>query len=157
MDTWRIPFRQVIFGAVVIAAIPVTVFHFDHRLYAQAAYVLAAALAGTVLFVDEWRRQPAVTPRIERVDQVLGPVRPVTLRVLSAQGGCPLGFQPGQTWSLSAQGQIVPALCQGAIREINPLLALSSSRDSLEQQVPCRCPLQGKGLVFGIRPVSHVA
>jgi hypothetical protein len=157
MTTWRISFWQIIFGAFVIAAIPVTVFHFDHRLYAQAAYVLAAALAGAVLLVDEWRRQPAVSPAIERVDQILGPVRPVTLRVLSAQGGCPLGFQPGHTWSLSTQGQIVPALCQGAIREINPLLAFSSSRDTLEQQVPCRCPLPGRGLVFGIRPVSNVA
>jgi uncharacterized repeat protein (TIGR04076 family) len=157
MDTLRIPFRQVILGAVLIAAIPVTVFHVDHRLYAQAAYVLAAALVGTVLFVKEWRRQPAVSPAIERVDQVLGPVRPVTLRVLSAQGGCPLGFQPGHIWSLDAQGQIVPALCQGAIREIIPLLQIPANRDSLEQQVACRCPLQGRELVFGIRPVSQVA
>jgi len=153
METRRIPVEQVIFAIIVLATLPVADFHFEHHLYAQAVIALTAFLVGVVLLAAEWRRRPvAVTvSTIESGDRVLPPLRPATLRVLSGKGVCPAGFQQGHTWRVDAEGHLTPALCQGAIQQICPLLQLQGSGLGFEQQVACRCPYKGRELVFGVR------
>jgi uncharacterized repeat protein (TIGR04076 family) len=154
LETRRIPVeQQVIFAIILLVALPVANFHFEHHLYAQAVIALTAFAVGVVLLAAEWRRRPvAVTgPAIESVDRVLPPLRPATLRVLNARGVCPAGFQQGHTWRVDAEGHLTPDLCQGAIQQICPLLQLRGSELGFEQQVTCRCPQKGRELVFGVR------
>jgi hypothetical protein len=158
METSRGRLWDGVLGLVLVAAFPIAAFDLTRGLYAQAAMALAACLAGAFILGDAWvRRQAAVAlGRVEMVYSVVAPARPMTLRVLSARGSCPLGFRPGQTWAVDARGHLAPALCRGATRQLEPMLQ-RAPEDGRETQAACRCPVLGRELTFGVQAAASAA
>ena len=138
-------FLQGVLGVGLIAALPMAGVAVGDRLYAQAMIAIGAFLVGVVVVRSEWveRRIAAARSRIEIVDAVAAPAQPLTVRVLRAQGACPLGFQPGRAWAVDSRGHLSPVLCRGAIEQLVPLFQRAGYEDGRESQVVCRCPLAG--------------
>ena len=97
---------------------------------------------------------PWDTAVLELMDEVpVAPIVPVTIGVAGATGGCPLGFRPGHSWVIDADGHISRPLCLPAVNALAPLLS-SFSVDDWEHGVPCKCPLGNREVVFPMSPSS---
>ena len=87
---------------------------------------------------------------LELVDQIPSdPILPVTVGVAGVTGGCPLGFRPGQSWGIDADGHISRPLCRPAADALASLMP-TLTRDDWEHGVPCRCPLGDREVVFAV-------
>jgi len=87
---------------------------------------------------------------LELVDEIASaPILPVTVGVAGATGGCPLGFRPGQSWAIDADGHISRPLCRPAVDALATLLPTLTG-DDWEYGIPCRCPLEGREVVFAV-------
>lgn len=159
METSSSRFAQGVLGIALVAALPLAELAASDRLYAQALIVFGAFLVGAVVARSEWadRRVVAARGQIEMVDTVAAPPRPLTVRVLRARGACPLGFQPGQAWSIDARGHLSPVLCRGALQPLSSLLQQDGHGEGVVSQVACRCPLAGRQLILEVRPAAQVA
>ena len=87
---------------------------------------------------------------LELVDEVPSvQILPVTVGVAGATGGCPLGFRPGQSWGIDADGHISRPLCRPAVDALSELLP-TLTRDDWEHGIPCRCPMGDREVVFAV-------
>ena len=87
---------------------------------------------------------------LELVDEIASAsILPVTVGVAGATGGCPLGFRPGQSWAIDADGHISRPLCRPAVDALASLLP-TLTRDDWEHGIPCRCPMADREVVFAV-------
>ena len=87
---------------------------------------------------------------LELIDEVpSAPILPVTVGVAGATGGCPLGFRPGQTWAIDADGHISRPLYRPAVDALAALLP-TLTQDDWEHGIPCRCPMADREVVFAV-------
>ena len=87
---------------------------------------------------------------LELVDEIASAsILPVTVGVAGATGGCPLGFRPGQSWAIDADGHISRPLCRPAVDALATLLPTLSKED-WEHGIPCRCPIGDREVVFAV-------
>lgn len=103
---------------------------------------------------DEWNiERPTniwLDGELELVDELPPvPILPVTVGVAGATGGCPLGFRPGQTWRVDADGHISRPLCRPAVDALTSMLPTLTEED-WEHGVPCRCPLKDREVIFEV-------
>lgn len=82
-------------------------------------------------------------------DMPVGPILPVTVGVAGVTGGCALGFRPGQTWTIDADGHMSRPMCRPAVTALASFLP-SLSADDWEHGVPCKCPLGNREVVFAV-------
>ena len=86
------------------------------------------------------------------VDEIpSAPILPVAVGVAGASGGCPLGFRPGQTWAIDADGHISRPLCRPAVDALATLLP-TLTKETWEHGIPCRCPMGDREVVFAVEP-----
>jgi uncharacterized repeat protein (TIGR04076 family) len=78
----------------------------------------------------------------------LAPLWPVTVQVASAAGVCALGFRPGDTWVIDANGRISRPLCRPMTDALSSLLR--APLGEVEQSMACVCPLPDRRLVFTV-------
>lgn len=87
---------------------------------------------------------------LELVDEIpSAPILPVTVGVAGVTGGCPLGFRPGQSWTIDADGHISRPLCRPAVDALATLLP-TLTQDDWEHGIPCRCLLRDREVVFAV-------
>ena len=93
----------------------------------------------------------AAGPELELMDMLPdAPLAPVAIRITKEIGVCPLGFRKGDAWFVDSDGHISRQLCRPAITALGPML--QATRNALpEQEVPCRCPLSDRQLLFAVQ------
>ena len=90
-------------------------------------------------------------PELELMDMFpVAPLAPVTIGITREIGVCPLGFRRGDTWFVDSDGHISRQLCRPAITALGSLLQ-ATHNGLTEQEVPCRCPLSDRQLLFAVQ------
>ena len=91
------------------------------------------------------------TPVLELMDGLSTiPLGTATIGVVRSVGGiCPLGFQPGKTWSVDSDGHLSRPLCRPAVDAISTALWERDEED-LETGIVCHCPIGDQNLVFSV-------
>ena len=153
MITNKMSFGRVSYLVVLGMAIPLAALHVGLGLYHLALIVAAAVIAGVAIEVTGWNPLQAAAstpvPELELMDTFLLPSAPITIRAVAARGICPLGFQPGDTWSLDGEGHLSPWLCRPAVDSLSAILQ-APQHNGNGKSISCRCPLRDRELAFAV-------
>ncbi|GEM_PF-6754699 len=151
MGTAKMSFGQVAYLLVLGVAIPIAVWHIAAGLYHLALIAAFATVVGVAIEVTGWNpwRVSKAEPELELMDSLLAPTVPLTVRVVSARGICPLGFQRGDVWVASGEGHLSSKLCRPAVRSLGAVLQPPIG-ERIGQVVSCQCPLGDRELEFAV-------
>jgi hypothetical protein len=113
-------------------------------------------LASTARGRPEWETMDLVATGtaaapsgLEWVDTVpLAPLWPAAVQVATATGVCALGFRPGDTWVIDANGRLSRPLCRPMANALSSIL--QAPWGEVEESVACVCPLADRQLVFSV-------
>ena len=118
--------------------------HLAHRVTEQQTGATMGLAPGVISAIES-------IPGLELLDELLvAPPSQVTVAVAGVTGVCARGFRLGDTWGIDSYGHLSRPLCLPAARAISTLLE-EWPEGQMECDVPCRCPLAERELVFAAR------
>jgi hypothetical protein len=115
--------------------------------------VAAVAVAGGIVEQrNGLRSQPAAPAGPERsVERLAAPLLPFTVRVAAQHGACPLGFRPGDQWTVGATGQVSDQVCLPlaiAARRLTSTWTEAIAEPDPKRRAACNCPWAAARLSF---------
>lgn len=157
--TTRSRWAAYAFYGVVIAGAAVADLYLWLGLYHLAAIAFLASMVGLLLVLAD--TAPAFARRFREelrlVERVTAPGQPMALLVVASKGSCAWGYHDADRWSISAEGQVRPKVCQAAAMGIAAALQTRAGQSVAECPFACSCPLADREVTFRLGPMPAAA